>query len=105
MRPGAISRSGGDSLRQRALTFGQRVWKRQPAGGLSAEGISPLIMAYSCCRKSSRGTCSSKAWVYGWFGCANNSLQGPDSTMRPRYITITRSARWRITPRSWLMKT
>ena len=32
----------GVSLEQMSMTSEQRVWNRQPEGGLSGEGISPL---------------------------------------------------------------
>ena len=36
-------------------------------------------------------------------GAANTAAAGPSSMMRPRYMTTTRSQRWRTTGRSWLM--
>ncbi len=41
--PGAISRKPGASAAQRAMACGQRGWKWQPVGGLSGDGISPLM--------------------------------------------------------------
>src|SRR6185503_5157777 len=39
--PGAISMSFGASTLQRGITWGQRVWKAQPGGGLTGLGTSP----------------------------------------------------------------
>ncbi len=39
--PGAFSSSIGTSTRQRSMTKGQRVWKRQPGGGERGLGTSP----------------------------------------------------------------
>src|SRR5262249_17459188 len=38
---GDTSRKGGSTSEQRGIAKGQRVWNRQPLGGLSGEGISP----------------------------------------------------------------
>ncbi len=49
---------------------------------------------------SASGTTSSSARVYGCDGCVRTCLVGPTSTMRPRYITATRSAIVHASPRS-----
>ena len=51
----------------------QRVWKRQPDGGLAGLGMSPLRMIRRrdrSVRASGTGTADSSAIVYGWRGCA-----------------------------------
>ena len=62
--PGAISTSGGSSRAQRSMTNGQRVWKRQPEGGLSGDGTSPAS-TISSSRSSGRGgnTAENSAFV------------------------------------------
>ena len=47
------------------------------------------------------GTADSSACVYGCVGVSNTASTSPISTIRPRYITATRSAMWRTTARSW----
>ena len=88
-----MSCSGGSSLRQRAMTCAQRVWKRQPGGGFNALGTSPCTTMRLRCRSttgSATGTADSKAWVYGCSGARYRSSRAAISTMRPRYITATR---------------
>src|SRR5438094_273475 len=46
---------------------------------------------------SGTGTADSNAFVYGCRGDSNSSRVGASSTIRPRYITATRSAMWRTT--------
>ena len=41
-----MSRIGGSTLLHTSITWGQRVWKRQPGGGRIAEGTSPVMI---CC--------------------------------------------------------
>ena len=41
--------------------------------------------------------------VYGWQGCRNTSSAVPASTMRPEYMTTTKSAISAMTPRSCVM--
>ena len=46
---------------------------------------------------ASRGTARSRPCVYGCRGFANSSSVGAVSTIRPRYMTATRSQTWRTT--------
>ena len=62
-------------------------------GGSSGDGISPLIGTYVRFFGSTRPTSASSACVYGWFGAAKSADVGAVSTMRPRYMTTTRSDR------------
>jgi hypothetical protein len=48
------------------------------------------------------GSTDSSARVYGCLGSRRISSAGPLSTMRPRYITATRSAMFHARPRSWV---
>src|SRR5579883_809075 len=59
-----VSFSAGVSTRQRSKTKGQRVWKRQPLGGLAGLGTSPLsTMRLGGVVGSGRGTAESSAFV------------------------------------------
>ena len=49
-------RSSGMSMRQRGITCGQRVWKRQPGGGASRLGTSPPSTGPRTRSGSARGT-------------------------------------------------
>ena len=54
---------------------------------------------------ATRGTAPSSPIVYGCCGAANSSSTGASSTLRPAYMTTTRSARSATTPRSWVIST
>src|SRR5262249_19620278 len=56
--PGFTLRIAGSSTRQRAPAEGQRVWKRQPVGGLIGLGTSPERMIR---RRGALGSCSGTA--------------------------------------------
>jgi hypothetical protein len=73
------------------------------ASGFTCESLEGVLCVCGRRRSARVGTSASSACVYGWFGASNSSAAGADSTIRPRYMISTRSARWRITPRSWLM--
>src|SRR4029453_13474010 len=80
--------SRGSSRRHRAITCGQRVWKRQPGGGSSGLGISPLRMISSRRAPGSSGSAAEKsACVYGCFERSATSAAEPSSTICPRYMT------------------
>src|SRR5260221_870415 len=56
------NRSLGSSVRQRSKTYGQRVWKRQPLGGFTGLGTSPLrMMRWRAAPGSGTGTAESRA--------------------------------------------
>ena len=83
-----------------------RVWKRQPDGGATGDGTSPLRMIRRRRRStigSGIGTADSSATEYGCSGSRLSSRDGASSTIRPRYITAIRSLMWRTTDRSWAM--
>ncbi len=64
--PGSYSLNAGTSTLQRSNAIGQRVWKRQPEGGLTGEGMSPLMMIRLRRRSttgSGIGIAESSAWV------------------------------------------
>ena len=61
--------------------------------------------ARRCSGGPERGSAASSPVVYGCCGCANSSPDGASSTLRPAYMTITRSATSATTPRSWVMRT
>src|SRR2546430_14319675 len=69
----------------------QRVWNRQPDGGLMERGPPPpsrnrLRLSVG----SGIGTAESSASVQGCLGVAYSSLAGPISTLMPRELTATR---------------
>ena len=75
--------------------------KAHPMGRFRGLGISPLrVRSRSRLPGSIEGTESSKARVYGCFGSANTASTDPNSTIRPRYITITRFERYSTVARS-----
>ena len=72
---------------------------------LARSGGSPGIEYSSCVRSwSSCGIEASSASVYGWRTCLNSFTVSAVSTLRPAYITATRSARPAITPMSWVIR-
>ena len=81
-------------------TTGQRGWNRHPGGIFVGSGGSPSRTGRSMPPAS--GTTSSRARVYGCRGRRSTSSVGPSSTIRPRYITATRSATVQARPRSWV---
>src|SRR3954449_2066934 len=61
---GAVSSSGGSSAAHFGIANGQRVWKRQPLGGLSGEGTSPASTISSSGRPGRGGrTAENSAFV------------------------------------------
>src|SRR5258705_3486608 len=62
--PASRERSSGSSILQRSNTYGHRVWKRQPVGGLIGLGPSPLRMIrWRAAPGSGTGTAESNACV------------------------------------------
>ena len=64
--PAALVEQCGTSTGQRSKTFGQRVWKTQPVGGLIGLGTSPLRMIRlrrASTSGSGLGTAEISAWV------------------------------------------
>src|SRR3954447_12565782 len=96
----------GRSWAHTSIADGQRVPNRQPLGGLSGLGISPLACSWETRSSGSVfGIEESSTLVYGWSGLRYNSSEAHDSTTCPRYITSTRSLMYSTTLRSWLMNT
>ena len=97
--------SGGTST-QRWNACGQRSRKWQPSGGRRSEGGWPLI----CGRRSLRGAVEARSASRAGPRCrggAGRRRPGralPCSTIRPAYITATRSAISATTPRSWVIR-
>src|SRR5581483_881224 len=113
-RPSTVARCCSVS-RQLPWATGQRGWNRQPVGGFAGSGTSPgrstgrtpaPALLASGGRppappdSGSRGIAPTRASVYGWRGFAHTVSVSPVSTIRPRYMTATRSATWRTTARS-----
>ena len=83
----------------------QRAAKRQPTGRSVNEGGAPGIensLVRSARARSGRAAISEL--VYRWRGSVNRVFVGAVSTMRPAYITDTRSVCPATTPRSWVMR-
>ena len=91
---------------QRLSANAQRVWKRQPEGGLIGLGGSPVIGG-SLVRLSgsSDGIAESSARHPYTRASCHSASTGPVSTTSPRYITSTRSEMKRTTLRSCEMNT
>ena len=73
---------------------GDWIGQGEPGIGLSRSPAAPAA-----------GSDASRPCVYGWVGRSKMSCTSPRSTLRPAYITCTRSAMRATTPRSWVMKT
>ena len=86
----------GSSTAQRSVANGQRVWKRQPRGGSTGLGTSPVRMIRS--RAAARRRVGRPARpraapaCRGGAGARTARRRGAISTILPRYITATRSA-------------
>src|SRR4030095_2510685 len=98
---------GGGVARQRSVASSQRAAKAQPTIGLVRIGTRPGI---SCRRgrapaaaasTSSRGIARIRPRVQGCNGLSNSASTGASSTLRPAYMTTTRSVVSATTPRSW----
>ena len=79
------------------ITSGQRGWKRQPLGGSIRFGGAPGIEWRAVV--SSEIVERSSSRVYGCAGSAKSSRAGPSSTIRPAYMTATRSQASAMIPR------
>ena len=92
-RPSPPSTSGGASARQRSSASGQRGWKWQPAAATRGSAARPRARSARRVRVGSgtrhRGEERARVRMAGG---AEDAARGPASTMRPRYITATRSA-------------
>ena len=98
--------SSGSLVAQMAWAIGQRVWKRQPAGGSIGEGGSPCSTMRSRSVPSflrSSGAADINARVYGCPVRSYTSAYVPSSTTRPRYMVATRSEMCLTICRSWAM--
>src|SRR6266446_8915466 len=98
---------GGSTSEQICWAIGQRVWNRQPLGGFTGDGISPVsrIGRRAASRSGSgTGTELCRTFVYGCSGLSRTSAVVPTSTILPRYITAMRSLIWCTTDRSCAMK-
>src|SRR6516165_317667 len=105
---GAFSSSAGATCRHRSRANAQRLANTQPAMRCLRFGTTPGISANLVCAAASEapslGTALSRPRVYGCRGERNSSATGASSTLRPAYITMTRSATSATTPRSWVMR-
>src|SRR5215472_5792406 len=105
---GAFSSSAGATRRHRSRANAQRLANTQPATRCLRFGTTPGISANLVCAAASEapslGTALSRPRVYGCRGERNSSATGASSTLRPAYITMTRSAISATTPRSWVMR-
>ena len=96
----------GTSDAHRSVAMGHLVRKVHPDGGSIGLGISPCRIILSLLRRrgSGSGTAEISDFVYGCRGFEKISSDVPVSTIRPRYMTHTRSEMYRTTDRSWEMK-
>jgi len=80
---------------------GQRAARVETAalGKLSGRGGLPGCRSAPCA-PCCTGQAAQQAWPVGWRGAAKNSSTGASSTIRPAYITSTRSQSCATTPRS-----
>src|SRR5438876_122285 len=106
-RPAPAGHRGGSTSSQPATATGQRGRKEQPSGRRSTSGGSPGRPPGL--RRDARspilGWAAASAAVYGCRGAVNTSPAGPSSTIRPAYITTSRSQVEVSTERSWLIMT
>lgn len=83
------------------MACGHLGWKWHPEGGLAGEGTSPskriIFLPFP---GSILGMAENRARVYGCLKSSKISPVVPRSTMRPRYITITSSAKYSTMERS-----
>ena len=102
--PGLISTSCGSTSRHAATAYGQRVWKRQPDGGLIGDGTSPCehdpLPLRLDDRIGHRHGGNQRLRVRHQRRVVDAAARRPSSTIFPRYITATRSDVWRIARRS-----
>src|SRR5260221_569373 len=92
--PAATSAGTGTVSAQIRMACGQRGWNRQPGGGVTRLGGAPRPRSDGACARSGSGAALSSSWVYGCSGWSVTVLAGPDSTIRPAYITAIVSARY-----------
>ena len=89
---GVLGRADG------SCAIGQRGWNRQPLGRPIGLGGSPRPRAPSIpARREPRHRLQQALRVRDGAGSSNSSSVGAVSTIRPRYITATRSQTWRTT--------
>ena len=105
----ATSRSGGTSSAHRVgCTYGQRVWKRQPARRVRRARQVALRAGSSraAARSPGRGSGPPTAArsCTGAAGCRRARRPARPRRSRPRYMTAMRSEMCRTTARSWAMK-
>ena len=101
--------SAGATWRQRSVASGQRPAKTQPSIALASGSAPGRGSRRACvaraCRARSRASAPRRAGpaCRDAAGERNSSATGASSTLRPAYITITRSAISATTPRSWVI--
>ena len=88
---------------------GQRGAKAQPLGSAHSAGTVPGISAKTARSLAALPSAAPRSKprspsVYGCCGESNRAVTGAVSTIRPAYITATRSAVSATTPRSWVMR-
>ena len=105
--PSLLCLSWGATVLQRGnWAIGQRVWKWQPDGGLIGLGTSPCSrMRLRLTRRVGHRHRREQRLGVGMQRVARRAPRaGAISTIRPRYITATRSLMCSTTDRSWAMK-
>ncbi len=94
-RCGSAHRPAGSAARRRSRAAGARDRSAGP-------GSPPAVASRSVCMS---GTAATSARVYGWRAAVLSSAAGRSSTIRPAYMTRTRSQTWLTTATSWLIST
>ena len=102
-RSSCIRSNDGVSTLQMSIASPQRGLNAQPAGSFARSSGSPGMPISISTVVSTRGTEASRPRVYGWLGAAKHASIGARSTMRPPYMTCTRSQNSATTPRSWVI--
>ena len=102
--PSSVARCGS-TARHCASASGHRAAYAHPSGSCAGSTGRPAIVASGRWRcVSMSGTAASSARVYGCFAAVARSAAGRSSTMRPAYITSTRSQTSATTETSWLIR-
>ena len=102
--PGASSRGSGVTVEH--CVDRQRAAAAEPAALARVDHLRRLASVgrlHDASGARGSGTADSSSCVYGCFGSASTSSVGPDSTMCPAYMTISRSETYRALAMSWVM--
>ena len=96
---GRTERSTGTCVSVISSAYRQRSANTQRSSGRGLTGTRPGISSSRSRRSPGRGIAPISPTVYGCCGAANSSSTAASSTLRPAYMTMTRSAMSATTPR------